>query len=151
MHLLRKTHDVVLERGAASGDHDLYTHVLPEVLAYLCGLQRKLTCRDEQEGLDLVLVDVDLLKRGNDEGCSLTRAVLGTGEDVAFGECDGDGLLLDWRGPLEAGLVDAHEELPAEVHVFKFDTLCCGDIFGLRAVVFWWRAQTCFPGVAMAM
>ena len=70
--------------------------MLPEVLADLRGLQGKLTCRDEEEGLDLVLVDVDLLERWDDEGSSLTRAVLGTSKDVAFGESDWDA--SSWMG-----------------------------------------------------
>lgn len=98
---LAETHDVVAEGGSAGGDHDLDAGVLAKGLADLGGLEGELAGRDEEEGLDLVDARVHALEGGDDEGGRLAGPVLGTGEDVATGEGDGDGLFLDGRGSLE--------------------------------------------------
>ena len=142
---LGETQDVVLEGGPAGGDHDLDAHVLAEYLADLGGLERELARRDEQKRLDLGFAHVDLLEGGDDECGCFACAVLGAGEDVALGEGDGDGFLLDRRGLFEPGFEDAHEELSTEEHVLEFGALGGGDVFGLRAEVLWWWTQTGFP------
>jgi hypothetical protein len=43
-------HDVLLEAGTTSGDHDLHVHVLAELFAHLRCLQRQLSRGDEDEG-----------------------------------------------------------------------------------------------------
>jgi hypothetical protein len=137
MYDFGETEDVVFEGGATGGDHDLYTEMFAQYLAHLSRLESEFAGGDEEEGLDLWLVDVDLLERGDDERSRLAGAVLGSGEDVTFGEGDGDGFFLDRRRLLESGFEDAHEQLPAEEHVFEFEALRRRHIFCLRSEVFW--------------
>lgn len=99
-------------------------------------LQSEFTSGDEEEGLDLGFIDVNLLECRDNESGSLAGAVLCTGKDIAVGECDGDSFFLYWRGLFETCFKDAHEELAAEVHVFEFKTLGSCHVFCLRPGVF---------------
>lgn len=125
---LAETHDIVLEGGSSGGDHDLDTHMFAEGLADLCCLKGELTGRDEEEGLDVVLFEVDLFERGDDEGGSLSSSVLCTGENVSSSEGNGYGFFLDRRWALEASLKDAHEQLALQEVVLKLVTLGCCDV-----------------------
>lgn len=107
--VLAETHDIVLESRASSGHHDLNTHVLSEHFAYLRRLEGEFSSRDKEEGLDLWFLDVDLLEGGDNESSRFARSILGTGEDVTFGESDGDRLFLDRRRFFKTGFEDAHE------------------------------------------
>lgn len=97
----------------------------------LRGLESKFTGRDEEECLDLVLIDVDLLKGGYDKSSGFACAVLCTSKNISFGEGDGDGFFLYWGGFFETCLENAHKEFTADEHVFKFGTLGGGYIFCL--------------------
>mmetsp|Transcript_28839 Transcript_28839/g.72338 ORF Transcript_28839/g.72338 Transcript_28839/m.72338 type:complete len:287 (+) Transcript_28839:1765-2625(+) len=119
VHCVVQAHDVVLEGGAAGGDHHLDAQVPAELLAHLRRLQRQLASGHEQHCLDLVLGSVHLLKHRDGESGGLAGAILGTGEDVTTCERDRDALLLDGAGPLEALLVDAHQQLPLEKIVLE--------------------------------
>jgi hypothetical protein len=102
--------------------------MLAQVFAHLGRLERKLTRRNEEEGLNLGNGDVDPLEGGNDEGGGLARAVLCAGENVALGESKGDGLFLNGRGTLKAFFENAHEQFAAEVHVFPFHVRFLCDV-----------------------
>ena len=125
---LGETQNVILERGAASGDHNLDVHMLAQVLAHLGCLERKLTRRDEEEGLNLGKGDVDLLEGGNNEGGGLACTVLCTGKNVAFGESKGDGLFLNGRGTFKAFFKDSHQQFAAQVHVLPFHVCFLCDV-----------------------
>lgn len=146
---LSKTENVVAERGSSGGDHDLHAGVLAEGLADLRCLESELTGGNEEEGLDLLHFGVDTLEGGDDEGGGLSSSVLGAGEDVATGEGDGDGFLLNGGGTLElwrekqvntrekteekerithTGLEDTHQQLSLEEVVLELVTLGVGDI-----------------------
>lgn len=99
--LLAEAQDVVAQGRAARRHHDVGARVLAERLAHLGRLEGELARRDEEERLDLGHLGVDALERRDDERGRLARAVLGAGEDVAPGEGDRDGLLLDGRRSLE--------------------------------------------------
>ncbi|KLO14405.1 hypothetical protein SCHPADRAFT_914912 [Schizopora paradoxa] len=87
-------------------------------------LESKLTGGDQEEGLDFRLVDVELLECGDDESSGLACTVLGTSEDVALSECDGDGFFLNGRRAFETSFKNAHEEFAFEVHVLELCALC---------------------------
>ena len=113
--------------------------MLAKVLAHLRRLEGELARRDQEEGLDFVLGYVDLLEGGYDEGGSLTGAIFGTGEDVAFCKGDRNGFFLDRRGLFKTGFEYTHEEFAAEVHVLEFKAFGGRHIFCLWAEVFgWW-------------
>lgn len=95
MNSLTEAHDVVLESGASGRDHHLNAHVFAEGFADLCCLEGEFSCGDEEHGLDLVLLEVDLLERGDHKGGGLACSVFGASEDVSAGECNGYGLFLD--------------------------------------------------------
>lgn len=80
VHGLGEAHDVVLERRAASGDHDVGAEVLAERLGHLRRLERELARGDEQERLDLGPLGVELLQGRDNERRRLARAVLGLRE-----------------------------------------------------------------------
>ena len=109
MNVLGETHDIILEGCASGGHHDLNAHVLAEQFAYLRSLEGEFSGGDEEEGLDLWFLDVDLLEGGDNESSSFARSVLGTSEDVTFGERDGDRLFLDRRRFFETSFEYAHE------------------------------------------
>jgi hypothetical protein len=145
---LAETEDVVAKGGSSGSDHDLNASVLAERLANLRCLKGELTGGDEEEGLDLLDFGVDTLEGRDDEGGGLSRSVLGTSEDVATGEGDGDGFFLNGRGTLElrtqvmsgirrrkrreegthTGLKDTHQQLALEEVVLELVTLGVGDI-----------------------
>jgi hypothetical protein len=145
---LAEAEDVVAKGGSSGSDHDLNAGVLAERLADLRCLEGELTSGDEEEGLDLLDFGVDTLEGRNDEGGGLSRSVLGTSEDVATGESDGDGFFLNGRGTLElrtqvmsgirrrkrreegthTGLKDTHQQLALEEVVLELVTLGVGDI-----------------------
>ena len=95
MNSLAEAHDVVLESGTSSCDHYLDTHVFAEGFTDLCCLESEFSCGDEEQGLDLVLLEVDLFERGDHKGGGLASSVFGASEDVSAGECNGYGLFLD--------------------------------------------------------
>mmetsp|Transcript_46946 Transcript_46946/g.78217 ORF Transcript_46946/g.78217 Transcript_46946/m.78217 type:complete len:419 (-) Transcript_46946:177-1433(-) len=130
-----ETDDVVLETGSSGRGHDLHVHVLAQFLADLRRLEGELTRGHEDDDLDLGDVSVDALQGGDEEGGGLSGAVLGTGEDVATSEGDGDGLLLDGRRLLKALFEDAHEELAFQVVVLKVVVLDGDDVLGLETTV----------------
>lgn len=119
--------------------------MLSQNLANLTRLKRELTGGYEEECLDLVPTNVYLLERWDDEGRGLARAVFGAGEDVAFGEGDGDGFFLDGGRSFETCFENSHEEFTAEEHVLEFNTLEGFHIFGLRSVVSGWWTKTGAP------
>ena len=94
---LSKAQNIFLERRATGADHDLDAEVLSERLGHLARLQRKLTRRYEEYGLDLGLARVHALQRRNHVRGRLARAVLRTREDIAARKRDGNGFLLDGR------------------------------------------------------
>ena len=128
MNGLAKTHDIVLEGSASGGDHHLDAHMFAEGLADLCCLEGELTGRDEEEGLDVVLFEVDLFERGDDEGSGLSGSVLCTGKNISSSEGNGYGFFLDRRWALEASLEDAHEQLALQEVVLKLVALGCRDV-----------------------
>lgn len=71
VHGLLETEDVVFERGAAGGDHDLDPGVLAEGLADLRGLEGQFAGGDENEGLNLGQLDVGLFEGRDHEGSGL--------------------------------------------------------------------------------
>mmetsp|Transcript_15527 Transcript_15527/g.48823 ORF Transcript_15527/g.48823 Transcript_15527/m.48823 type:complete len:367 (-) Transcript_15527:133-1233(-) len=123
VHGAVEAHDVVLEGGASRGHHHFHAQVLAELLAHLRRLQGELAGGHEEESLDLLLLHVDLLHDRDAERGGLASTVLRAREDVAPGEGDGDRLLLDRRGTLEALLVNPHKQLPFEEVILEFVTL----------------------------
>ena len=69
--------------------------MFPENLADLGCLQGELAGGHEEQGLDLWLIDVDLLERGDHKGCGFAGTVFRACKDVALCESDGDGFFLD--------------------------------------------------------
>ena len=61
VHGLVQTHDVILQRRAARGDHHLDAEVLAELFGNLRRLERQLARGNQQHGLDHVLGHVRLL------------------------------------------------------------------------------------------
>lgn len=133
---LSETEDIVTKGSTTGSDHDFDAEVLSESLCDLTCLERQFTGGDEEDSLDLVLLGVELFERRDDVGGGLSRSVLGTRENVATGECDGDGLFLDGRGTFEAGFKDAHEEFAFEEVIFELVALGIENIFGLGTFVF---------------
>ena len=107
--VLAETHDIVLESCPSGSDHDLSAHVLSEQFAYLGRLKGEFSSGDKEEGLNLWFLDVDLLEGGDNKSGSFARSVLGPGENVTFGERDGDRLFLDRRRFFETSFEDTHE------------------------------------------
>ena len=95
--------------------------------------------------MNFILAEIDLLEGGNNEGRSFACAVLCTGKDIAFGEGDWDGFFLNRRWFFEPGFKDAHKELTAKEHLFKFEAFGGRYIFCLWSDVFWWWSKTDFP------
>jgi hypothetical protein len=77
--------------------------VFSQRLANLTCLQRQFTGRDEDQGLDMVLVWIDLFQDGNDKGRSLSSAVLCTREYISASQGNWDAFLfiLEISIPLE--------------------------------------------------
>ena len=113
--------------------------------AHLGCLECKFTCWYEEKGLNFVLVDIDLLEGGDNEGCCFACTVLCTGKDITFRQGDWDGFFLNRRWFFETGFEDAHEEFTAEGHFLKFDAFSGRYIFCLWSSVFWWWSKTGFP------
>ena len=97
-------------------------------LPYLRRLQGQLPRRHQDQGLNLVAGGVHPLQDGDGEGGGLAGAVFGAGQDVAPRQSDGDGLLLDGGGFVEAVFVDAHEEFPLQEVVLEFIAFGAGDV-----------------------
>mmetsp|Transcript_1791 Transcript_1791/g.4137 ORF Transcript_1791/g.4137 Transcript_1791/m.4137 type:complete len:435 (-) Transcript_1791:147-1451(-) len=149
VHGVVQAHDVVLEGGASRGHHDLAPgEVLADLLAHLGRLEGQLARGHQDQRLDAVLGGLDTLQDGDDVGGRLSRAVLGAREEVAAGESDRDALLLDGRGLVEAFLVDAHEELPLEVKVFKLAAFRVGDVAGSEPRVLGGQLEPVLPALA---
>ena len=119
--------------------------MFPQNLAHLRRLQRELTGRDEEEGLNLAFVSVDLLEGRDDEGGGFACAVLGSSKNVAFGEGDRDGFFLNRGGTLESGFENAHEQFSSELHVFELEPLGCCHVLSLWTVIFYWYVEVGFP------
>lgn len=111
MHGLVEPHDVVFQARPARGYHDLYPKVFRELLANLRRLQRQFSRGNQNEHLNGILVLVNLFDGGDTERSGLARSVLGSGQNVASRQGDGNTLFLDGRRTLETLLVYAHEQL----------------------------------------
>ena len=85
--------------------------------------------------MDGVDVRIALFQRRDEVRRGLACSVLGTSEDITASKSERNGFFLNRRGPLEAHLEDAHEELSFEVVVLKFVAAGLGDVFGLDAVI----------------
>ena len=133
---LSETENIVAKRGTSGGDHDFDAEVLSERLCDLTCLESKLTGGHQKDGLNFVLLGVELFERRDDIGSCLARTVLGTRQDIATGECDRDGLFLDGGGALETGFKDAHKEFTFEKVIFELVAFCVEHIFGLRTLIF---------------
>eukprot|EP00760_Papus_ankaliazontas_P008881 PhM_4_TR13942/c4_g1_i1/m.5384 len=151
VHGVVQTHDVLAEGRAAGRDHDVHLHVLSELLRHLRRLEGELARGHEEEGLHGVDFGVHLLERRDDEGGGLAGAVLGARHDVLAGEGDGDGLLLDGRGALEALLEDAHEQLALEEVVLEGHLAARADVVRLHARVLGWCDETLLPVVSLVV
>lgn len=145
MHLLLQSHDVLLQVGSAGGGHDLAAHVFGDLDANLRSLEGQLTSWHDDQGLDLVLGDVDALQDWDDVGSRLTSSVLGSGQDIATGQSDWDARLLDWRWSFPALLEDAHEKLALQAVVLELVSLGGGDVRGLDSLVLDGQVQFGFP------
>lgn len=132
VHGLGEAQDVVLEDGAAGGDHDVEAEVLAERLADLRRLQRQLARRHHQQRLDLRILRIDLLQRRNHERgrlvtvsatsralTDLARPVLRSRQDVSARQRNRNRLLLDRRRSLKARLENAHQQLALEVEAAR--------------------------------
>mmetsp|Transcript_29883 Transcript_29883/g.63645 ORF Transcript_29883/g.63645 Transcript_29883/m.63645 type:complete len:297 (-) Transcript_29883:361-1251(-) len=149
VHWVVQPHDVVLEGRSTGGHHDLAPgEVLADLLAHLGRLEGQLARGHQDQRLDAVLGGLDTLQDGDDVGGRLSRAVLGAREEVAAGEGDRNALLLDGRGLVEAFLVDAHEELPLEVKVFKLAAFRVGDVAGSEPRVLGGQLEPVLPALA---
>lgn len=104
-----------------------------ESLADLRSLECQFARGDQEQRLDLGFVNVDLLKRRDNESSSFAGAVFGTGEDVALGKSDGDGFFLDGGGFFEPCFEYPHEKLAAKVDVLELEAFGSCYIFGLWA------------------
>ena len=123
-----QSHNIILEGGASCRDHDLHTHVLAQGLADLSGLESQLSGRDQEQGLNLCLFQIDLFQGGDNEGSRLSCAVLGSGQDVPACEGNRYRLFLDGRWSFEASLEDAHQELALQEVVLELVALGRSDV-----------------------
>ncbi len=120
--------DIVTEASATSGNHNVDAEVLAERLADLRCLHGQLASGDEDETLDLGDLGVDLFQCGDDEGGGLAGAVLGTSEDVTARKGYRYALFLNRGGLFEAGLKDAHEQVPLQAELLELQALGVGHI-----------------------
>ena len=98
----------------------------------------KLSCWHKDECLDLVKRRVHPLNQWDGVSGGLPGTILGTGDDVAALQSDGDGLFLDGRRSLVAHLINTELELLAEAEVRELQTLGVCDILSLKTSVLRW-------------
>ena len=125
---LTQPDDVVLQPCSTGGHHDINTEVLSQGLANLGSLKCQFSSGDQDECLCLWVLRVDALKGRDDEGCSLSSAVLRARKYVSSCQSDGNGLLLDWRRLLETCLEDSHHELTLDKEILKLKSFRRSDI-----------------------
>ena len=77
-----ETNNIVPQTSSTCSNHDVDPEMLAKGLADLGCLHGKLSCGDENETLDLGNLGVDLLERGDDEGCGFASTVLGARKDI---------------------------------------------------------------------
>ena len=96
VHGLHEAHNVLAHgRAARDGDDLQAPEVLAQLLEHRRGLERELARGNEDEGLYVAVLRVDILKARDTKGSRLACSVLGACQNVAPGEREGDGLLLD--------------------------------------------------------
>lgn len=149
MHVVVDAHNVILQIGATSGNHDADAHVLAQLHANARGLQRQLAGGHHHQSLNRVVVDIDLLQQRNSVGAGLAGAVLGSGQDVAAKQSDRYSSLLDGRGLLPALLKDAHQQFAFQAKLLEIIAPGAGHIGSLDAVIFRWKLQLGLPVVPM--
>lgn len=140
MNWLAQSDDIVLQSCPTCRDHDVDTQVLSQHLAYLRGLEGEFSGGDEDKSLCLGALRVYALECGDDEGGSLSGAVLRSRQDVSAGQSHWDRFFLDRRRLLEPSFEDAHHELALDEEVLKLKAFCCGDILcrvSLHATSYW--------------
>lgn len=109
--------------GLAPRQHDaLDVHVLADVLDFLGGLVRQLSCGREHEGLDNWLGRVDFLEKGNDIRGGFARSIFGSVNHVFAGQGDGDDGLLDGGGSIKALFVDAFQNVLFDVEIVECES-----------------------------
>ena len=98
----------------------------------------ELSCWHQDESLDLVERRVHPLNQWDGVSGGLPCTVLGTGDDVAALQSDGDGLLLDGGRSFVAHLINAELELLAEAEIRELQSLGVSDILSLKTSVLRW-------------
>mmetsp|Transcript_19148 Transcript_19148/g.47463 ORF Transcript_19148/g.47463 Transcript_19148/m.47463 type:complete len:242 (-) Transcript_19148:15-740(-) len=116
-----------------------------QLLGHLRSLQCQFAGGHQKHRLDHVLGHVDLLQYRDGKRCGLSGTVLGACQDVAPGQRDGNGLLLNGGGALETLFEDAHEELALKEVVLKFLPLCRRDVLCSVAIVAGGKGELCLP------
>ncbi len=83
--------------------------------------------------LDVWLGGINTFKGRDAEGRCLARAIFGSRQDVPALQGDRYALLLDWRGLLEALLIDASEQLAFQEEVLELAAFGVEDVLhGVR-------------------
>ncbi|GMT19360.1 hypothetical protein PFISCL1PPCAC_10657 [Pristionchus fissidentatus] len=77
-----EAHDVITEISASSGNHDLEFYVLAQLNTDLRSLESQFSGGNDDHGLDLLLVRIDLLYHGDTVRSGLSGSILGTSEDI---------------------------------------------------------------------
>ena len=101
MNAFAQPHNIISKGRSTSSDHDVDSSVFTERLADLRGLEGEFTSGDEEESLDFRVLWVHSFESRDNEGGCFTGSVLGSSEDVATGEGDGNGFLLNRRRSFE--------------------------------------------------
>mmetsp|Transcript_586 Transcript_586/g.1762 ORF Transcript_586/g.1762 Transcript_586/m.1762 type:complete len:227 (+) Transcript_586:600-1280(+) len=151
MHSVVETHNVVTKRGSPGRHHDLDRQVLSNLFEDRARLKCKLARGEEHKRLRIVLRRVHLFEARDDEGGGLARAVLGARQQVAAGERNRDGLLLDGGGLFEAFLENTHEQFAFQKVVLKVVPLGLGDVLRLKAGILGRALDALAPVVCMCL